>query len=121
MLSSTDRGREAARGGSSPYSPGATCLPGVRSIATLVPGERPADLPFPEELFHASAPGATTSPRPSVSRPISSSPPDKGLQAIAAARPTTEEELAKVWGMGPSKMRSYGEELLELVMSFRAK
>jgi superfamily II DNA helicase RecQ len=46
---------------------------------------------------------------------------DMVLQAIAAARPTTADELAKVWGMGPSKMRSYGEELLEPVLSFRPK
>ena len=117
VLSLTDRGREAAWRRVEPL-----LAWGDKPVGAAVTGSaaHPADLPFPEELFHA-----LRTWRNHIAK-TQHLPPylvlaDKGLQAIAAARPTTEEELSKVWGMGPSKMRSYGEELLELVMSFREK
>lgn len=40
---------------------------------------------------------------------------DVTLRGIAAARPTTLDELEAVPGMGPTRVRRYGEALLELV------
>ncbi len=120
VLSLTERGREAAWRRVEPLLAWGDKSSGARSIARVVPGERPADLPFPEELFHA-----LRTWRNHIAK-TQHLPPylvlaDKALQAIAAARPTTGDELSKVWGMGPSKLRSYGEELLDLVLSFRPK
>jgi ATP-dependent DNA helicase RecQ len=40
---------------------------------------------------------------------------DRTLAAIAAARPSAAEELARVKGVGPAKLAAYGEELLRLI------
>ena len=40
---------------------------------------------------------------------------DRTLEEIAVARPRTERELLDVYGVGPTKLDEYGEELLELV------
>jgi ATP-dependent DNA helicase RecQ len=40
---------------------------------------------------------------------------DRTLAAIAAARPTDQTALARIKGVGPSKLASYGEALLELM------
>ena len=40
---------------------------------------------------------------------------DRTLAAIAAARPAAAEELARVKGVGPAKLATYGEELLRLI------
>ena len=40
---------------------------------------------------------------------------DRTLEEIAAVRPGTEWELLEVYGIGPTKLDEYGEELLELV------
>jgi ATP-dependent DNA helicase RecQ len=42
---------------------------------------------------------------------------DSTLNAIAAARPSTLADLLRVSGVGDSKLRKYGEELLEVVRS----
>jgi DNA helicase-2/ATP-dependent DNA helicase PcrA len=40
---------------------------------------------------------------------------DRTLEAIAAQRPTSEEALLRVPGIGPAKLEAYGEHLLELI------
>lgn len=40
---------------------------------------------------------------------------DRTLEEIAAHRPQTEEQLLALYGVGPTKLDEYGEELLELV------
>ena len=40
--------------------------------------------------------------------------PDATLQRIAAARPQTEEELSAVKGVGPKKLESFGQEVLDV-------
>ena len=40
---------------------------------------------------------------------------DSTLNAIAAARPATMAELLRVPGVGDSKLRKYGEDVLELL------
>jgi ATP-dependent DNA helicase RecQ len=40
---------------------------------------------------------------------------DKTLAAIASARPTTLGELLRVSGVGESKLRRYGDEVLEVL------
>ena len=40
---------------------------------------------------------------------------DRTLKEIAAARPRTEWELSDLYGVGPTKLKEYGEGLLELV------
>jgi DNA helicase II / ATP-dependent DNA helicase PcrA len=37
------------------------------------------------------------------------------LRAVAEARPTSVEELARVPGIGPTKLELYGDELLAVV------
>jgi len=41
--------------------------------------------------------------------------PDRTLQALAAQRPSTMEDLLKVSGIGPAKAESYGEAILKLL------
>jgi ATP-dependent DNA helicase RecQ len=41
--------------------------------------------------------------------------PDAALAALAAARPSSEDELLAVHGVGPKKLEEYGEELLALL------
>jgi ribonuclease D len=41
--------------------------------------------------------------------------PDKTLEHLVIARPTTIEELADIFGLGPSKIARYGAELLDQV------
>lgn len=43
---------------------------------------------------------------------------DKALEAVAANMPTTENELLSLPGFGSSKVKKYGEELLEILDSF---
>lgn len=45
---------------------------------------------------------------------------DRTLQAIAAARPRSEQELLDVTGMGPSSTAKYGRALLDIVARTRA-
>ncbi|HRC87915.1 MAG TPA: HRDC domain-containing protein, partial [Thermoanaerobaculia bacterium] len=40
---------------------------------------------------------------------------DRTLVAIAAVRPTTEAQLLAVSGMGPTRVKRFGEEILGLV------
>ena len=40
---------------------------------------------------------------------------DSTLSAIAVARPTSLAELLRVPGVGDSKLRKYGEEVLEIL------
>jgi len=40
---------------------------------------------------------------------------DSTLSAIAAARPSSLAELLRVPGVGDSKLRQYGEEVLEVL------
>ncbi len=40
---------------------------------------------------------------------------DRTLEAIAALRPTTEESLLSVPGIGPAKLEAYGDQLLDLL------
>jgi ATP-dependent DNA helicase RecQ len=40
---------------------------------------------------------------------------DSTLNAIAAARPASLAELLRVSGVGESKLRKYGEEVLEVL------
>ncbi len=40
---------------------------------------------------------------------------DKTLEALAAMRPTTEEAMLEVPGIGPAKLESYGDDLLDLL------
>ncbi len=40
---------------------------------------------------------------------------DRTLAAIAAARPSAAEELARVKGVGPAKLAAYGDELIRLI------
>ena len=40
---------------------------------------------------------------------------DATMEAIAAARPTTERQLINVPGIGPAKLDQYGDEILALV------
>ena len=40
---------------------------------------------------------------------------NRSLESIAAAWPRTEEELADLYGVGPTKLDRYGEKVLELV------
>ena len=40
---------------------------------------------------------------------------DRTLKEIGAARPRTESELSDLYGVGPTKLKEYGEGLLELV------
>ena len=42
---------------------------------------------------------------------------DQTLLSVAARRPATEEELLSVGGIGPSRLRKYGERLLSIVTS----
>jgi superfamily II DNA helicase RecQ len=42
---------------------------------------------------------------------------DSHLQALAARRPTTLEELADVKGVGPKRLKKYGAALVELIGS----
>ena len=44
---------------------------------------------------------------------------NRTLEEIAAARPRTERELLDVYGVGPTELDEYGEEVLELVHEFR--
>ncbi|MBM4048376.1 MAG: RecQ family ATP-dependent DNA helicase, partial [Planctomycetes bacterium] len=44
---------------------------------------------------------------------------DRTLKEIASARPTTPEALSAVYGVGPSKLSKYGQEVLALVASYR--
>jgi len=44
---------------------------------------------------------------------------DRTLDAIVAARPTSPSELARVHGIGPAKIESFGERLLGLVAEAR--
>lgn len=41
--------------------------------------------------------------------------PDRTLEHIARARPTTLEALASIYGLGESKVRSFGEDLLKAI------
>jgi ATP-dependent DNA helicase RecQ len=41
--------------------------------------------------------------------------PNRVLEAIAEARPSSRDELAEVWGIGPTKIERYGDELLRVV------
>ncbi|HWE82764.1 MAG TPA: ATP-dependent DNA helicase UvrD2 [Gaiellaceae bacterium] len=41
--------------------------------------------------------------------------PNRVLEAIADARPGSREELAEVWGVGPTKVDRYGDEVLRVV------
>jgi DNA helicase-2/ATP-dependent DNA helicase PcrA len=45
---------------------------------------------------------------------------DTTLEAIAAARPSTERQLINVPGIGPAKLEQYGDEILALVDSVAA-
>jgi ATP-dependent DNA helicase RecQ len=40
---------------------------------------------------------------------------DRTLAAIAAARPAGKDELARIKGVGPAKLASYGEAVLQLI------
>ena len=40
---------------------------------------------------------------------------DRTLEAVAAARPGALDELAKIKGVGPAKLATYGEDLLRLL------
>jgi len=42
------------------------------------------------------------------------------IDQLAAARPTTSDELAATPGIGPAKLRQYGSTLLELVAGFKS-
>ena len=41
---------------------------------------------------------------------------DRTLEEIAGRRPDSEEELLKVYGVGPAKLDEYGEDILEMVL-----
>jgi ATP-dependent DNA helicase RecQ len=41
--------------------------------------------------------------------------PDRTLDAIAAARPRSVSQLRQIPGIGPSRVASYGEVILDLV------
>jgi ATP-dependent DNA helicase RecQ len=45
---------------------------------------------------------------------------DKSLRAIAANPPADPEALAEIWGIGPSKVKQFGEALLLLVQEHEA-
>jgi ATP-dependent DNA helicase RecQ len=40
---------------------------------------------------------------------------DRTLAAVAAARPSTPDELARIKGIGPAKLAAYGDALLRLM------
>jgi superfamily II DNA helicase RecQ len=40
---------------------------------------------------------------------------DRTLEALAALRPTTEEALLAISGIGPAKLDSYGDDLLDIL------
>ena len=40
---------------------------------------------------------------------------DRTLRELAVARPTSDAELALVWGMGPAKREKFGPEILALM------
>ncbi len=40
---------------------------------------------------------------------------DRTLEALAALRPSNEETLLQVPGIGPAKLEAYGDELLDLL------
>ena len=40
---------------------------------------------------------------------------DRTLEALAALRPSTEEGLLQVPGIGPAKLEAYGDQLLDLL------
>jgi len=44
---------------------------------------------------------------------------DSTIEALARARPATEAELLNVSGIGPTKLESYGDDILGIVASFR--
>ena len=44
---------------------------------------------------------------------------DRTLKELASSRPQRIEELAKVYGIGPAKLDSYGQEILDVVASKR--
>lgn len=45
---------------------------------------------------------------------------DSTLQTIITAMPKTMEELAQVYGVGASKLKNYGEQVLRLLASYQA-
>jgi len=44
--------------------------------------------------------------------------PDRTLEAIACARPTSREQLSFVSGVGPAKLSSYGAAVLRVLARF---
>ena len=42
---------------------------------------------------------------------------DRTLEALVALRPSTEQTLLQVPGIGPAKLEAYGDELLDLLGS----
>ncbi|MCL7455532.1 MAG: HRDC domain-containing protein, partial [Anaerolineae bacterium] len=43
---------------------------------------------------------------------------DATLQSIAAAQPTTLDELAAVKGVGPKKLEQYGQAVTDIIQAF---
>ena len=43
--------------------------------------------------------------------------PDRALVALASVKPMNERELLEVHGIGPSKFKKYGKELLDMIKS----
>ena len=42
---------------------------------------------------------------------------DATINEIAAARPATARELARITGIGPTKLERYGDDILSIVRS----
>ncbi len=123
VLSLTEQGAEAMRGGEAELS-----LAWPDSLAArAAPG--PAR---PGSGAAAARTGVASRPHPELSEALRRMRreraakdgvpayvvfPDTTLEAIAAARPRTAEELLATPGIGPSRQERYGEEVLSVVLA----
>jgi ATP-dependent DNA helicase RecQ len=87
-----------------PMAPAAPAVP--RSAATAAPAE--GDLTERLRAWRRGRAQAAGQPAYVVFT-------DKTMQALAAARPASREQLLAVPGIGPAKMEAFGEELLALI------
>jgi DNA helicase-2/ATP-dependent DNA helicase PcrA len=85
-------------------------LPPRESLAPVPP----VDAPVEADLYDALA-AWRRSRSQSDEVPAFQVFPNRVLEAIAEARPGSREELAEVWGVGPTKIERYGDEVLRVV------
>jgi ATP-dependent DNA helicase RecQ len=103
----TPAGREAVTQGTPPQ----VMLPAavaIRSSRGAVPGDAPVETMDRLRRWRTETARAASVPAYVVFH-------DATLNAIAVARPTSLAELLRVPGVGDSKLRKYGEEVLEIL------